>query len=176
MSSETSGYEDSAVQIHPAAADIPKITLLLLERGVEFILVGGAAAIVHGSEASTSDYDLVHGRSLPNVERLLAVVAELDGYFRTDLGGRRIAPGADHLAGHGQILLSTTFGPIDLLCELHDGRGYEELLPHTIVLDAGGHPLRVLDLPTLIEVKTAAGRPKDRIVVAELLALLDRKT
>lgn len=161
--------------IHPPVADAARITLLLLERGVQFILVGGAAAITHGSTTNTTDYDLVHGRSPANVERLLAVIADLDGHFRTDLGGRRIVPGADHLAGHGQILLSTTLGPMDLLCVLHDGRGYDELLAHTVELDAGGRALRVLDLPTLIEVKAAAGRPKDKIVVAELIALLDRK-
>ena len=161
---------------HPAVADIAKLTRLLLERQIEFILIGGAAAIAHGSPTSTTDYDVVHARSGPNIDRISALLAEIDGCFRTDLGGRRIVPGRDHLGGHGQILLSTDLGPLDLLCELHDGRGYEQLLPHTIVLDAGGLGLRVLDLPTLIEVKASAGRPKDKIVVAELLALLDRKT
>jgi predicted nucleotidyltransferase len=161
---------------HPAVADIAKLTRLLLERAIDFVLVGGAAAIAHGSPTSTYDYDVVHSRAAANVERILALVAELDGHFRTDLSGRRSAPTADHFAGHGQILLTTTLGPIDFLCELHDGRGYDELLTHTIVLDADGRGLRVLDLPTLIEVKTQAGRPKDHLVVVELLALLDRQT
>jgi predicted nucleotidyltransferase len=164
------------VPTHPAIADIAAFTRLLLERGVEFILIGGAAAVVHGSPTSTRDYDLVHARSLSNVKRILGVVEELDAYFRTDLGFRRIVPQTEHFMGHGQILLSTTLGPVDFLCELHDGRGFEELLPHTVALDADGLPLRVLDLPTLIEVKTAAGRPKDKLVVMELLAILDRLT
>jgi hypothetical protein len=105
----------------------------------------------------------------------MSVLSELGAFFRTDLSGRRIAPGADHLRGHGQVLLTTALGPVDFLCELHDGRGYEDLLPQTVMLDADGRNLRVLDLPTLIEVKTAAGRPKDKIVVAELVALLDRQ-
>ena len=159
---------------HPPIADIGSLTRLLLDRGVEFILVGGAAAVAHGSPTSTRDYDVVHSRESTNVERILSVLEELGAYFRTDLSGRRIAPGAGHLAGHGQVLLATALGPVDFLCELHDGRGFDELLPHTVTLDADGRQLRVLDLPTLIEVKVAAGRPKDKLVVAELLALLDR--
>jgi predicted nucleotidyltransferase len=170
------GSRSSVVSAHPAVADIAALTRLLLERGIEFILVGGAAAVAHGSPTSTRDYDIVHARNEANLQRVLSIVAELGAYFRTDLAGRRIIPGAEHFAGHGQILLATALGPVDFLCELHDGRGYEELLAHTVSFDVDHHELRVLDLPTLIEVKTAAGRAKDKIVVAELLALLDRKT
>jgi len=131
--------------------------------------------VAHGSPTSTRDYDIVHSRSESNVQRILSVVAELGAHFRTDLSGRRIVPEAAHFTGRGRILLTSALGPIDFLCELHDGRGFEELLPHTVLLDAEGRELRVLDLPTLIEVKAAAGRPKDKIVVVELLALLDRK-
>ncbi len=160
--------------MHRAVADIGALTRLLLERGVEFILVGGVAAIVHGAPTNTQDYDLVHARSASNIERILSVIAELGGYFRTDLSGRRLVPTREHFAGHGQILLTTALGPIDFLCELHDGRGFDGLLSHTVTMDVDGHELRVLDLPTLIEVKAAAGRPKDKLVVIELLAILDR--
>ncbi len=169
------GSEVYELRAHPAVADIGALTRLLLERGIEFILVGGAAAVAHGAPISTRDYDVVHARNSGNVARLVALASEVDAYFRTDLSGRRIVPMASHFAGHGQLLLTTTLGPIDFLCELHDGRGFEELLPNSIVFDAEGRGLRVLDLPTLIEVKTAAGRPKDKLAVAELLALLDRK-
>jgi len=76
------------------------------------------------------------------------------------------------LAGGGQLDLLTTLGPLDLLGRLHDGRGYDELLPHSEVLSEGARRVRVVDLPTLIEIKTNAGRAKDRLVVPMLLALL----
>jgi hypothetical protein len=46
---------------------------------------------------------------------------------------------------------------------------YDELLPHSVTFSVRVRTLKVLDLPTLIEVKTAAGRDKDRIAVAHLL-------
>ena len=109
------------------------------------------------------------------MERLHRVLTEIDARFRNDLAGRNLAPTLEHLQGPGQLLLTTRLGPLDLLGRLHDGRGFPELLPHTIALDVEGRLLRVLDLPTLIEVKTAAGRTKDKLVVAELLAILDRQ-
>jgi len=161
---------------HPKVADIRALTVLLLERGVDYIVVGGAAALVHGSATGTQDLDVVHSRSPDNVTRLQHFLREVDAFFRADLSGRRLVPTVDHLAGRGQLLLATSLGPLDLLGSLHDGRGYEELLDNTIQLDVEGRLLRILDLPTLIEVKTAAGRPKDKIVVAELMLLLRRET
>ncbi|HET9767507.1 MAG TPA: hypothetical protein VFS60_11710 [Thermoanaerobaculia bacterium] len=59
-----------------------------------------------------------------------------------------------------------------LAAKLADGRGFDEPLAHSAVIDDEGLVLRVLDLPTLIEVKAAANRAKDRLVLPLLLALL----
>jgi hypothetical protein len=69
------------------------------------------------------------------------------------------------LEGTGPALFTTEHGSLDFLGEL-SGRGYAELLPNTleVTLD-GGLRLRLLDLETLIEVKAAAGRPKDMAVL-----------
>jgi hypothetical protein len=78
------------------------------------------------------------------------------------------------LGGQGQLNLSTSLGPLDPLCVLHDGRGYDELFPHTQILTDGTSQIRVLDLETLIAVKAAAGRARDKLVLPILLALRDR--
>jgi hypothetical protein len=67
--------------------------------------------------------------------------------------------------------LTTRAGAIDLLGEIVGGGSYEDLLPHAISVTVFGKPTRLLDLPWLIRVKRAAGRPKDLEVVAELEAL-----
>jgi hypothetical protein len=79
------------------------------------------------------------------------------------------------LAGRGQINLSTSLGPLDPLCELDEGTGYEELLAHSQSVVDEGRLLRVLDLPTLIAVKARAGRPKDRMVLPILIATLEER-
>jgi hypothetical protein len=160
---------------HPSVVDPEALLSELAQGGVEFIVVGGAAALLQAAPISTQDLDIVHRRTPENVERLLCVLERLDAFFRYDLANRRLKPTAEMLLGHGQLNLSTTLGPLDPLCELGDGEGYDELLAHTIVVGDGGLALRVLDLETLIAVKARAGRPKDKAVLPVLIATLEER-
>jgi len=160
---------------HPKAADLPALLAMLCDSGVEFIIVGGVAAVLQGVPITTTDLDIVHRRTPENVARLLEVLLELDATMRYDFAQRGLRPTAEMLAGRGQINLSTSLGPIDPLCEIGDGQGYDELLPHSISVRDEGKLLHVLDLPTLIAAKTKAGRPKDRIVLPILIATLQER-
>jgi hypothetical protein len=155
---------------HPKTADLEALLEVLHRGGVAFIVVGGTAAVLHGAPITTQDLDIVHSRDPDNIERLVAVLESIDAIFRPAFSGRRLRPTAQHLAGTGQINLSTTLGPLDPLCVM-DGRDYDELLEHTIEVTDGDVTLRVIDLPTLIEAKTRAGRPKDRLALPILLRL-----
>jgi hypothetical protein len=155
----------------PTTADFAALIDALLEADVDHIVVGGVGAILHGALAMTQDLDVVHRRTPENVARLMRVLEQLDAYVR-DPAGRRLRPRAEHVAGAGQIQLVTMHGPLDLLGQLHDGRGFDELLAHSEWVSDGRRRIRVLDLPTLIDIKAATGRPKDRVVVPLLLALL----
>jgi hypothetical protein len=155
---------------HPARADHDALVQALLGAGVEFIVVGGTAAVLHGAPITTQDLDIVHRRTPDNVRRLSDLLARLDATLR----GRDLRPSPELLAGRGQLNLSTTLGPLDPLGVLHDGRDYDDLLPHTTVLSDGVSEIRVLDLDTLISVKAAAGRARDKLVLPILLALRDR--
>ena len=64
---------------------------------------------------------------------------------------------------------------IDVLCELDPGQDYDWLLARSEVMPVGEVPVCVVDLPTLIELKTKAGRPKDRITVPILVATLEER-
>ena len=68
--------------------------------------------------------------------------------------------------------LETALGDVDLLGEIVGGGGYDALEPHSIELELYGVRCKCLDLPTLIHVKRAAGRPKDLDAVAELEEIL----
>jgi hypothetical protein len=161
---------------HPREADVLALLRRLVEAGVEFIVVGGAAAQLHGSTIGTLDLDIVHRRDPENVRKLLRVLLELDAHHRHDLQNRRLRPTTEQLMGRGQVTLATTLGPLDPLCELGEGQGYEELLPHVESMRDDDLEIRVLDVPTLIDVKSKVGRPKDRVVVAELVAILEERS
>jgi hypothetical protein len=155
---------------HPQQADLEALLDALNDAGVEMIVVGGAACVLHGAPVTTVDLDIVHRRTPENAARLMDLLTRLDAALR-DPAGRVLRPTADLLLGPGQLNLATRLGPLDPLGQLHDGRGYEELLGRSVELRDGDLRLRVLDLPTLIEIKSSSGRAKDRLVVPVLLAL-----
>ena len=159
----------------PKQADLAALIESLTSAGVEFIIVGGAAAVLHGAPTSTIDLDIVHRQTAGNVNRLMGVLRSLDTIYR-DPAGRHIVPTEEALMGQGQLNLITKLGPIDPLCRLHDGRGYDELVAHTVTLSDGDVSIRVLDLETLIEVKGSTMRPRDKLVVPLLVALLERQS
>jgi predicted nucleotidyltransferase len=69
--------------------------------------------------------------------------------------------------------LTTELGDLDLFGELAGGDTYSDLLPHSFEVEAFGVRFKCIDLPTLIRIKEAAGRSKDREAVAELRVLLE---
>jgi len=154
----------------PRTADFEALLEGLLQADVEFIVVGGLAAVLHGAGIATADLDIVPRRKPENAKRLNAYLASLDAWIDEPMR-RQIRPDESYFLGRGQVNLSTSLGPMDVLCQLHDGRGYEELFEHSEVLEDEGLELRVLDLPSLIQVKASTGRAKDRLAVPVLLAL-----
>ena len=72
-----------------------------------------------------------------------------------------------------EFYLTTELGDIDLLGEIARRETYSDLLPHSFDVDAFGVQFKCVDLPTLIRIKEAAGRAKDREAIAELEVLLE---
>lgn len=147
-----------------------EILLRLADAQVEFVIVGMTGAVIQGVPTMTWDLDIVHRRTPSNVERLLAVLEDLDAVARHD--PRRLRPNETHLQGPGHLLLETRFGDFDCLGTIDDDKGYEALLPRTVEVVVQGRRLRVLHLRELIAIKRRAGRPKDLAVIPYLESTL----
>jgi len=161
--------------VRPATADLEALLRELVAANVEFIVVGGAAAVIHGAPITTQDLDIVPRQDAGGLERLLAVLTALDTRFRPVRPDRDLSPTAEHLAGGGQLNLITRHGPLDVLLRLHDARGYDELVSHSREVLAEDLRIRVIDLETLIEIKRSTGRVRDLQVVPLLEAIRDRE-
>ncbi|WP_411279079.1 hypothetical protein [Gemmatimonas sp.] len=150
---------------------LERLLTALHEGNVEFIIVGGVAARAHGSSRLTDDLDVSYARSPANLARLVKALAPFEPYLRGAPPGLPFDWSAATLRAGLNFTLTTNSGAIDLLGEITGGGAYDALLPHTIAITAFGLELRLLDLPWLIHVKRAVGRPKDLEVIAELEAL-----
>ncbi len=153
------------------AVDLAQIIPPLVRAKVDFILIGGMAAILHGSARVTFDVDLVYSRSDENIQRLSNALASHDPYLRDTPPGLPFVWDARTIRSGLNFTLTTSLGDIDLFGEVTGGDTYQDLLPHSFEVDAFGVRFKCIDLPTLIHIKEAAGRPKDYEAVAELRVL-----
>jgi len=155
--------------------DYLAILRTLRKHDVDFIVVGGVCAVLHGAPVATFDLDVVHSREQENINRLLVALQVLEARYRVP-GHRARSPGRSHLASAGHQLLTTRHGPLDLLGAIGHRHDYQDLLPHSMVFQLGKRlAIRVLDLPTLIEVKEETAGEKDRAVLAVLRHTLAEK-
>jgi hypothetical protein len=155
--------------------DLTTLLARLAASGVDFLLVGGLAAVAQGAPMATVDVDVVHRRDPDNVERLLPFLASVNARYRGRPPGQVLRPARDALLGEGHHLLTTDLGPLDLLGAIEGGRDYASLLPETVTIDVEGKPVRVVRLETLADLKRGASGPKERLVLALLEDTLRRR-
>lgn len=154
-------------------AELTTLLSRLAASGVEFVLVGGLAAVAQGAPLTTQDVDIVHRRTAENVENLLGFLATVSARSR---GHSRatLLPSASALLGGGHNLLMTDLGPLDVLGAIEGGRGYDELLPAAISVAVVGHPVKVLGLSMLAELKRGSASNKDKLTLLILEETLRR--
>lgn len=150
---------------------IVSILVALVAHDVEFIVVGGMAAVLQGAPVHTIDLDIVYALSASNIDRLDLALTELGAVFRDD--PRRIVPTRSHLQSRGHKLLQTMAGPLDALATIETNTTFEDLVPDTNWLEVEGARFRVLSLARLIVVKEQLNRPKDQAMLVLLRATLD---
>lgn len=145
------------------ATGVNLISLLeeLLQAGVEFILVGGLAAVVQGAPVTTLDVDILHRRSPENIAKLFGFLKSTAAIQRRP-DDKVIIPNEEDFFGKGHNLLSTRLGPLDVLGVIEADQTYETLFAHTVEIEFRGRKLRVLDLDTLIKLKRTSKDPKDQ--------------
>jgi len=152
-----------------------EVLRILSAHGVDFIVVGGISAVLNGAPVNTVDLDIVHSRNTDNIGRLLNALDELGAEYRYT-GGRKLKPAESHLASKGHQLLTTRFGPLDVLGMIGNDLGYEDLLPYTSeMLVTESLTARILNLETLIEIKEHLGTEKDRAVLPTLRRTLEER-
>ena len=155
--------------------DFEKLVAALSSQNVEFIIVGGLAATAHGSARLTQDVDVLYSRSAENLERIVQALAPFDPYLRGAPRGLPFKWNRSAVERGLNFTLTTTIGDIDLLGEITGGGRFEDMVADTVELEIFGHACRCLDLPALIRVKRAVGRPKDLETIAELEALMEER-
>jgi len=148
------------------------ILAALAEHEVDFVIIGGLAAVAHGSRRVTRDIDVVVDPESGNLARLEAALGAL-GAVQLVEGGREAAIEPADVA---LVALGTTLhtrcaaGRLDIVGAPAGAAPYRALRERSILARVGGVDVRVSGLDDLIAMKRAAGRPLDIQDIADLTA------
>jgi predicted nucleotidyltransferase len=145
----------------------------LVDAGVEFVIIGGWSAILHGSAYSTNDLDVCFSRKAENLRRLARALAPYHPRLRDVPAGLPFIWDEGMLRNGTVFTLDTDLGKIDLLAEVSGLGTFEEVSERSVETDAFERRVLILDLKSLIKSKKAAGRSKDVNLLPELEALLE---
>lgn len=160
--------------MHNASDERSELELLcdaFRDRGVEFIVIGGQAEYLLGSDRATFDFDFCYRRTPENIRRLAEAIAPFNPRLR-GLPAELQSPVDAHTLNQGtNFTFTTDLGDLDLLAEVAPLGGYEELLESAEVYNVGGQELHVISLDDLIRIKEHVGRDKDRDSLRHLRAI-----
>jgi hypothetical protein len=155
---------------------VPQDILAALDRGgVKYVLIGGLAAILHGAPHLTTDVDIVPEEGLRNLERLSAVLRELNARIRVtgEEGGVPFDHDAESLRRVRIWNLETDHGDLDITFVPSGTQGYEDLRRDVVRMKVRGVDVPVASLADVIRSKEAAGRERDRVVLPTLRRMLE---
>ena len=150
----------------------PRTLLRRLTEGeVDFVVIGGVAATVHGSAAFTQDLDIAYAPDEANLDRLGTVLVALGARLRGVTDDVPFVPDGRTLRRTRVLTLETPDGLLNLLAEPDGAPVYAQLRERSLREELAGVTVRVASLADLIAMKKAAGRPKDLVAVEELEAI-----
>lgn len=153
------------------------ICQVLIDHGVEFVIIGGMAARLHGTGHATVDVDICPSPEEANLSNLAAALRQLGARLRVegDPDGVAFDPHPDMLRQVIMMTMITEQGPVDL-CFTPAGfpEGFASLREHASTIVVGAVDLPVASLEDVVISKRVAGRPKDIVALPPLEAHLRR--
>ena len=158
----------------PPSAEFDPSRLLraLVDGGVDFVVIGGIAAILHGSARNTFDLDICFASDAENLDALGTVLVGLQARLRGVAEPVPFVPDAAALRRAEVCTLATAAGDLDVLRSPSGAPRYDVLRAHADRYAVGGFEVGVASVEDLIAMKTAAGRAKDLGDIEELEAIL----
>lgn len=149
---------------------------VLVDENVDFVLVGGYAAVLQGATRPTQDVDVTPSTATDNLARLTSALKRLNARIRTDSvpEGLPFSTSAEAMRGLVMLNLKTDYGDLDITFQPSGTGGYPDLIKNAEERSLGSVTIRIASLADVVRSKEAAGRNKDIEALTELYELLRR--
>ncbi|HYZ66523.1 MAG TPA: hypothetical protein VE666_01735 [Mycobacterium sp.] len=157
--------------------DLARLLEVLNRHKVAYVLIGGLAAVYHGSPFPTEDADITPRTDRVNLERLAAALADLNARIRTESepAGLPFRCDADSVAARTIVNLTTAAGDLDLTFAPAGTTGYDDLRRDAARAELYGVTVQIASLADVIRSKQAANRAKDQRVLPTLREILSHR-
>jgi hypothetical protein len=151
----------------------------ILERlngaSVEYVLVGGLAAVFHGVPLVTRDIDICLPMTQANLTRLERAIADLHPVHRQTPQRLPFSVAADFPRGLQNVYLRTDWGVLDCLGEIKGIGDFAAVARRSLLVDLPIGACRILNLDALIDAKSALDRPQDKLALIHLKRIQQKK-
>lgn len=152
-------------------SDLLSLLRRVSEAGIEFVVVGGFAGIVHGCTYVTQDIDICCVFDPDKLMALQEVLADLHPVHRMTLGRKPLELAAESASQFTNLYLDTDLGRLDCLSTIEGLGDFAKVKAASEDIEVEGMHLNVLTLDALIQTKQALNRPRDREMLRQLQAL-----
>jgi predicted nucleotidyltransferase len=146
----------------------------LCDAEIDFVIVGGYAALLHGSTLVTRDVDICAVLSRTEVAKLRGALRDLNPRHRLTPQKLSFLNNPDPDVDVRNLYLETELGTVDILSSVLGVGDFEQVREGSIEIELLGRRCRVISLQKLIQAKQALGREKDLLAVKELLSIREK--
>jgi predicted nucleotidyltransferase len=156
-----------------AAEDFDPLALLrtLNEHSVNYVVIGGIAATIRGSDSITGDVDICYQRTKENVRRLATALNAFHAKLTSLPEGQPLRIDERSIWNGDTFTFDTDYGHVDCLANPSGTTGFDDIRAAATSEEIGGTQAVVCSLDDLIRMKEAAGRIKDRVALEQLYSL-----
>lgn len=154
--------------------ELNRLLQRLCDAEIDFVIVGGFAAVLHGSALLTRDLDVCAVLTDENVTRLREALRDLAPTHRFTSQRLSFLDTPDPGVPLKNLYLQTEWGPVDILTSITGVGNFERVRQSSIEIQLFGRPCRVISIDDLISAKEALGRDKDRLAAKELRAVREK--
>ena len=155
--------------------DFESLLNRLIQSKVEFVIVGGFAAVAHGVSLPTQDIDVCCRFTPENLLRLQEALAGLHPVHRMVPSRPPLQLTMETCAGLRNLYLDTDWGQLDCLGDILGVGEYQDVAAHSVPVELPGGTCRILTIDALIWAKEAMGRQRDREAALQLRAIRERE-
>jgi hypothetical protein len=159
----------------PKAPRLSELLGPLVRNRVEFVVIGGMAGNLQGSNYPSFDLDVMYARNAENLERLVGALTEIGVTLRGAPADLPFQLDTRTLEKGSNFTFLTPYGDFDILADVSGIKSYETLRANAEVKMLAGFSVPIATIDDLIAMKRASTRAKDQLMLEEYIVIADEQ-